>query len=186
MKNIIIIITIICFCCLSSIIGGLLYYKKRQNDIIIYNENINDFNKKYNMNYYPPEDRIYKQVDFDAIYTAYAVIQSVESKTININDKNITLYIGTMTYPIGDFYMGKLGKIRVVTDVLNEGIHANTVYIPSPTMYITSDKTFEVLSPIITTTTIKKDDVIKVFYDPQKKVAPPFIDPTYIVNLQKI
>jgi hypothetical protein len=185
MKNIIIIFILICICCLSSIIGGILYYNKLQNDISIYNDNIDFFNKKYNMNYYPPEDKIWKIKDFDDIYTTYAAILSVNTTNINVNNKNIILYFGKIKYPIGDFYGGKMENITIVDDVIQNGIHNNTVLPTQKTKYIMSDKTYDVTTPFISTKPVQTGDNLKVFYDPQKKVAPPFIDPAYIIDLQK-
>jgi hypothetical protein len=173
---IIIISIIICIFCLSFS-GILLYNLKKMYD------NIEKFNIKYNMNYYPKEKKVYTVTDLDKLNIAYAIVQdNVVSENVTVNDKNITVYKGYINYPMGDFFSGKnYGKIYVSAS--ENGIHGNVVFIKPTSTTRTSEKIYDVTCPIITMKPIKKDDLIKVYYDPFKQTAPPFIDPNYIINL---
>ena len=119
------------------------------------------------------------------MYTVYGTIIS------DVNDKKLTLYSGLIKFSIGDYYGGRIGDIKLIFDPFcnEQGIFAQNMSIQPLTNYITSEKisdvTTPIITPIITTKYIEKNFTLKLYYDPKKRVAPPFINPDFIINLQK-
>ena len=180
--KIIIIFVIICCCIISSSVGGILY----KNHIDEYNKNIDEYNKKYNLNYFEKENKIYTQNELKNMYLVYGTITSdISTKNITVNDIKLSLYSGLIEYPIGDFYDGKLDDIKFVNDVFNNGLYEIKLDVKPITKFITSEKVSKILCPIITTKVINKNDTIKLYYDPNKRIVPPFIESIYITNLIK-
>jgi len=176
-NKLIIIFIIICCCLLLSVIGGY-FYKKYIDE---YNKNIYEYNKKYNLNYYEKDNKVYTQTELNNMFLVYGTITSdITTKTIMLNNSKLTLYSGFIEYPIGDFYSGKLGNIKMMDNVLDNGLYNSKIDIKPVTNYVTSEKVSNVLCPIITTKLINKGDVIKLYYDPYKRVVPPFIESLYV------
>ena len=179
-NKIIIIFVIICCCLLLSVVGGF-FYKKHIDE---YNKNIYDFNKKYNLNYFENENKVFTQDELNKMFLVYGTIVSdISTKTIMLNGVKITLYSALINYPIGNFYSGKLGDIKMLSNVLESGLYQDKINIKPETNYITSEKVSNVSCYIITTKPINKGNTIKLYYDPYKRVVPPFIQSEYITDL---
>ena len=190
----IIIIIVILLCILSSIAGGYYYYtnkKEREKQEkqealtkIKYNENIDNYNKLYNINYY--NRKIYKNNDIKKMKEAEAtVISDPIQKQITVNDKILTIYRYNITYQMKDYFKNPIGGITLMDmgEDLTKGIQISSNSMLS---YINSDETYKIRTDFISTKPVSKGDKFTVYYDITGiRIAPPFLDEKYVTYFDK-
>lgn len=185
-KPIYIIIIIVIILCLSSL-SALYFYKKKQGeklDIENFNKNINDYNSKYNQNYF--ESALYKSSDLNSMLKASAtIISEPQTKEITVNDKVIKLYSATINYKAINHNKKDVPPIKLVnTDDpfdINSGAIQFKKENPLP------GKEIDVTTNIVTTQPIQKNQQIEVFYSYgiSARFAPPFLPEKYVTFLSK-
>ncbi len=171
---IILIIVVVCLICLSSV--ALLFKNKKDKDIIIYNNNINDYNTNYNLNY--ENGKLYYQNDFKNMHKSMAkVLTNPKTKTITVNNVDIKIYVSTIEYEIINYMNKTIGKL--VTKVNSKA----TLKKESETII---EKPIVVTADIITTIPLERGVMFSIYYNYNKdRTAPPFLPEKYVTYLQK-
>ncbi len=167
-------------CLSSSSFAGYYYKNKINTEKEIYNKNIDEYNKNYNMNYY--NNKVYYTDDLKNMNeTVATVISGPEIKAININNRLIELFKYTINYKAIN-YLDEETKFMKLSRGFEEGgtVSANKkVNMPlSKNLNITAD--------IITTSRIENKQITVYYnYGTNDRFAPPFLPEKYITYLQK-
>ncbi len=181
MKILYIVIIVLIIVCLSSSVGAFIFLKKKNtetnNAVNLYNKNIDDYNMNYNMNY--QNNKIYYEKDLRKMLgTMATVIDNPKTEEIKVNNKTITIYIANIEYEIVNYLDERTGKI-------NSSAGGKLVISKKQDTII--EKPVKVVSEIITTKQIEKDDMFTVYYNYDiDRTAPPFLSEKYITYLNKI
>ena len=182
MKTIIIVLLLICcICCILSSVSSIYSYnliKDEEKIINDFNNNIINFNKKYNINYF--NDNVLTQSQISSMYFAMVTIGDVNTATVTVNNIPIILYYTTVNYTVADFY-GKDKPTKIIFNNTVDKITENPI-LPEITYPVSVD-TIPVTSIIVTTKKINKGDNIKVYYDGNYRLAPPFVDSDYFQSI---
>jgi hypothetical protein len=105
------------------------------------------------------------------------VIDNPRTEEIKVNDKTITIYTVKIEYEILNYLDERTGKITAIGGKVVTNKKQDTLI----------EKPIKVVSEIITTKQIEKDDMFTVYYNYNTdRIAPPFLSEKYITYLNKI
>ena len=173
-------------------IGVILYlFLKPKEKVVVAEEPINQsisidtYNKIYNMNY--GVNRLFANSEITSMDSALATVVDVPvTKNIIVNDKNLVLYIGTITFDMKNYTNIDAPTMKYRNDFMRktkELLPAKTVIHVTKDKNI-STKTIFVTSEIVTTKPIVKGDKFMVYYkygsEENDKVLPPFLLEEYV------
>ena len=183
---IIIVIFIIFILCISSSIGVYFYVKNKNEEIKKYNSEIDDYNINYNINYDKNNNKLITDDDLEKMESTECIVRSEPVfKDVNINGMVHKLSYAKISYNIKN-YMGKeIGSITASTDfnVDKPGIHS--IYLKKELKSTNVGSLIPVEAYIITKEPLEKTSYFKIYYDPDGRVAPPFVSSSYIENIPK-
>ncbi len=180
MKILYIVIIVLIIFCLSSSVSALFFLRKQNietnNAVNQYNKNIDDYNMNYNMNY--QNNKVYYDQHLRKMLgTMATVIDNPRTEEIKVNDKTITIYTVKIEYEILNYLDERTGKITAIGGKVVTNKKQDTLI----------EKPIKVISEIITTKQIEKDDMFTVYYNYNTdRIAPPFLSEKYITYLNKI
>lgn len=176
---IIIVIFIIFILCISSSIGVYFYVKNKNEEIKKYNSEIDNYTRNYNINYDTTNNKLITDDDLDKLESTECIVQSYpEFKEIMVNGEKHKVSYATITYNIKDYYkddkITKLGATGGASIYLKKKLQSVNVgsLIPVETYIITKDP-------------LEKTSYFKIYYDPDGRVAPPFVSSSYVENIPK-
>lgn len=186
--DVIIIILIIFLLCISSSIGGIIYVKKMNEDIKVYNEAIDNYNRDYNINYDNKKNKIITDEDLEKMESTICVVQSEPViKDINVNGTvhklsyakisyNIKNYISENNYP---------QHISAITDFNENKPDTPVIYLKKELKTPIVGSLIPVKSYLITKEPLEKLSYFKIYYDPNGRIVPPFLLSSYIETIPK-
>jgi len=186
--GVIIIILIIFLLCISSSIGGIIYVKKKNEDIKVYNEAIDNFINDYNINYDTKNTKLITDDDLEKMEFTTCVVQSEPVvKDIVINGTVHKLSYAKITYNIKNYISENNypEKISATTDFNLDKPPKSGVYLEKTLKTPVVGSLIPVETYLITKQPLEKLSYFKIYYDPNGRVAPPFLLSSYIETIPK-
>jgi hypothetical protein len=184
--GIIIIILIIFLLCISSSIGGILYTKNKNDDIKIYNEAIDNYNRDYNINYDTENNKLITDDDLEKMESTECIVQSYPVvKDIIVNGIVHKLSYAKISYNIKNYMAEENNPRTVSTDFNVDKPERPSIYLKKELKSVNIGSLIPVEAYLITKEPLEKTSYFKIYYDPNGRIAPPFLSSSYIETIPK-
>ena len=187
--GVIIIILIIFLLCISSSIGGILYTKNKNDDIKIYNGEIDNYNRDYNINYDTENNKLITDDDLEKMESTECIVQSYPVvKDIIVNGTVHKLSYAKISYNIKNYFTNDPNMNKIVADpggFEGEKPGRPSVYLKKELKSVNVGSLIPVEAYLITKEPLEKTSYFKIYYDPNGRVAPPFLSSSYIETIPK-
>jgi hypothetical protein len=184
---IIIVIFIILLLCISSSVGAYFYVKNQNDKIRKENDAIDQYNMDYNINYDTQNKKLITDDDLQNMESTECIVLTypVFKETI-VNGEKYKLSYAKISYNIKDYYkddkVTKLGADPGGFDGEKPG---------RPSIYLKKElkenvgSLIPVETYIITKEPLEKTSYFKIYYDPDGRVAPPYVLSSYTNTIPK-
>jgi hypothetical protein len=185
---IIIVLILIFLLCISSSVGGYLYSKNKNEEIKSYNDKIDEFYRDYNTNFdinknkLISDNELEKMESVDSVVLSYPVL-----KEITVNGEEHKIYYAKINYNIKNYLSDNNypQKINVETDFNVDKPPLSGVYLKKQLKSEVIGSYIPVEAYIITNQPLEKTSLFKIYYDPNGKIAPPYITTAYYETIPK-
>jgi len=187
--TVIIIILIIFLLCISSSIGGVIYIKKKNEEIKIYNEEIDNYNRDYNINYDTENNKLITDDDLEKMESTECIIRSYPViKDIIVNGTVHKLSYAKISYNIKNYISENKPPQNLGADPGSfeaEKPGRPSIYLKKELKTPVVGSLIPVEAYLITKEPLEKTSYFKIYYDPNGRVAPPYVLSSYIETIPK-